>query len=51
MVIITEYMDESLLLLKRQFCWPLEDVVMLAMKVTPRAPGDPLPERKTKAYV
>lgn len=34
MVLITEYMDASLLLMKRQFCWDLEDVAYYAMKVS-----------------
>ena len=33
-VLITEYLAESLLLLKRKMCWPLEDVVYGAMKVS-----------------
>ena len=32
-VIITDYMEESLLLLKRENCWQLDDVVIGAMKV------------------
>ena len=43
-------MEESLLLLKRQFCWQLDDVVIGAMKVTPRKPGSKEPPMKTKAY-
>jgi len=50
-VVITDYMEESLLLLKREMCWQIDDVVIGAMKVTPRAPGTPEPPRKTKEFV
>eukprot|EP00049_Salpingoeca_infusionum_P019484 m.362063 g.362063 ORF g.362063 m.362063 type:complete len:1194 (-) comp20076_c0_seq1:1775-5356(-) len=43
-VLITEYMDESLVLLKRKLCWDLEDVVYYALKVNKRKPKSPLPE-------
>eukprot|EP00750_Incisomonas_marina_P002988 INCI12799.1.p1 GENE.INCI12799.1~~INCI12799.1.p1 ORF type:complete len:798 (+),score=123.87 INCI12799.1:88-2481(+) len=33
-VLISDYLIESLLVLKREMCWPLEDVVYGAMKVT-----------------
>eukprot|EP00730_Choanoeca_flexa_P009293 TRINITY_DN12623_c0_g2_i5.p1 TRINITY_DN12623_c0_g2~~TRINITY_DN12623_c0_g2_i5.p1 ORF type:complete len:781 (+),score=196.14 TRINITY_DN12623_c0_g2_i5:1760-4102(+) len=33
-VLITEHMDESLLLLKRTLCWELSDIVYLSLKVT-----------------
>jgi hypothetical protein len=49
-VVITDYMEESLLLLKRDHCWQLDDVVIGAMKVTPRKPGSPEPPMKTKAF-
>ena len=33
-VLITEYMDESLVLLKRQWCWDLKDILYLPAKVS-----------------
>lgn len=33
MTLITEYMDESLVLMKRRLCWELEDVVYFSFKV------------------
>ena len=40
LVLITEYMDESLLLLKRMFCWEMEDILYYALKVgVPNAAG------------
>lgn len=33
LVLITEYMDESLVLLKRKMCWTLDDVAYFALKV------------------
>lgn len=33
LVLITEYMDESLVLLKRKMCWTLDDVAYYALKV------------------
>ena len=30
MVIITEYIEESLLVMKKQFCWSLEDILFIA---------------------
>eukprot|EP00045_Choanoeca_perplexa_P014678 m.174770 g.174770 ORF g.174770 m.174770 type:complete len:1183 (-) comp16756_c0_seq1:120-3668(-) len=35
-VLITEYMDESLVLMKRKLCWELDDVVYYALKVNKR---------------
>ena len=32
-VLITEYMDESLVLLKRKWCWDMEDILYLPAKV------------------
>ncbi len=32
-VLITEYFDESLVLLKRKFCWDLEDIIYIPQKV------------------
>jgi len=36
MVLITEYYDESLIMMRRQFCWELSDIVYLALKVRKR---------------
>eukprot|EP00750_Incisomonas_marina_P007757 INCI15042.1.p1 GENE.INCI15042.1~~INCI15042.1.p1 ORF type:complete len:931 (+),score=134.07 INCI15042.1:213-3005(+) len=33
-VLITDYMAESLLMMKRELCWPLEDVIFGSMKVS-----------------
>ncbi|EDQ89007.1 uncharacterized protein MONBRDRAFT_25794 [Monosiga brevicollis MX1] len=52
LVLITEYMDESLVLLKRKLCWDLDDVVYFALKVSrhrPREPLDPLLRQKILA--
>eukprot|EP01147_Barroeca_monosierra_P002803 gene2803-5646_t len=38
LVLITEYMDASLVLLKRKLCWELEDVVYFALKVNKHKP-------------
>jgi Galactose-3-O-sulfotransferase len=45
LVMITEYMDESLVLLKRLLCWALEDVIYYALKVTQNQPLLDLPPR------
>jgi hypothetical protein len=37
-VLITEHMDESLVLMKRKLCWELDDVVYFALKVNKRKP-------------
>ena len=42
LVLITEYMDESLVLMKRKLCWELEDVVYFALKVNKRKPKTPM---------
>lgn len=34
LVMITEYMDESLIMLRRLFCWDMEDILHFSMKVT-----------------
>ena len=33
-VLITEYMDESLVLLKRKWCWDVKDILYLPAKVS-----------------
>lgn len=34
LVMITEYMDESLIMLRRIFCWDMEDILHFSLKVT-----------------
>jgi hypothetical protein len=38
MVLITEHLDESLLVLKHKMCWTLEDVVPFSLKVSIKRP-------------
>lgn len=38
LVLLTEYMDESLVMLKRIFCWTVDDITHYSLKVT-REPG------------
>eukprot|EP00050_Salpingoeca_kvevrii_P003966 m.238503 g.238503 ORF g.238503 m.238503 type:complete len:1208 (-) comp10916_c0_seq14:1906-5529(-) len=40
MILITEYLDESLLLLKRKMCWDLEDIVYFSLKVNTKRPSE-----------
>jgi hypothetical protein len=41
LVLITEFMDESLVLLRRRFCWSLQDILYYGLKVS--GPGRPKP--------
>nr|XP_006813371.1 PREDICTED: galactosylceramide sulfotransferase-like [Saccoglossus kowalevskii] len=50
LVMITEYMDESLVLLKKLMCWTFDDIVYHSCKV--RAPGGRVPlSQRTKEVV
>eukprot|EP00040_Diaphanoeca_grandis_P036711 m.235536 g.235536 ORF g.235536 m.235536 type:complete len:1514 (+) comp33665_c0_seq2:298-4839(+) len=51
LVLLTEYMDESLVLLKRKMCWDLMDVVYFALKVnTHKKKPEISSEMKKKIY-
>ncbi|XP_070568176.1 galactosylceramide sulfotransferase-like [Ptychodera flava] len=52
LVLITEYLDESLLLLKKKFCWDMNDILYFKTNVL-HANGTKLPEnlvQKTKQW-
>eukprot|EP00050_Salpingoeca_kvevrii_P003970 m.239076 g.239076 ORF g.239076 m.239076 type:complete len:1096 (-) comp10916_c0_seq30:1836-5123(-) len=51
LVMITEYMDESLVLMKRKLNWDIEDVVYFSFKVSGRSRSAGLPDVQQQAIL
>lgn len=51
LVLITEYFDMSLILLKREFCWELEDILHYSLKVTSKKAHHQVADAKTTKQI
>ena len=49
LVIVMEYFDESLIVLRRKLCWEMADIVYLSQRVSHR-PRDPVSDKNEEKY-